>query len=84
MTLIARALAASRVRCILLETKRDELLTRRDSKGAALIEGTLTKEHHRFIALAAEHRRGCTIGLRSVNVRVGHVDNVAVLATGGR
>ncbi len=84
MRMLARAIATTRAKCLLLESKRDECLTRRDAEGVLLLQKVLLGETRQLALLMAEHRLACATERRAaVNVAIGHVGAVNI-AAGGR
>ncbi len=81
MRMLARAIALTRAKCLILESKRDECLKRRDAEDVTLLQRVLLGETRQLALLMAEHRLACTAGRRAaVNVAIGQVGAVNIAA----
>lgn len=77
---VAKALAATRARCLVIERLRDHYLMAGHAAETRLAQRVLDGETRRLAVLLAEHRHSCASERRSVTVAVGRVDTVNIAA----
>lgn len=82
--MLAKAIAITRAKCVLLESLLDARLAARDERDVLLVSKVLDGLRRHLIALVAEHRLACEGGRRTpVRVSVGQVGAVNVMAVAG-
>lgn len=82
--MLAKAIAISRAKCVLLESLLDARLAARDERDVLLVSKVLDGLRRHLVALVAEHRLACEGGRRTpVRVSVGQVGAVNVMAVAG-